>query len=143
MKLFLDSSVLLAAAGSATGASRALFDLAAANQWTLTTSRYCLAETLKNIGKLSPAAIAQWEDVLAGRLVVVQDAVALRKPLAFSKGKDKPVLITALAEDCDALLTLDRKDFATVLNTRVYSLHVCTPAMFLEHQRAQGRLEGL
>ena len=139
----MDSSVLLAAAGSATGASRAVFDLAATNQWTLITSRYCVAETLKNIGKLSPTAATHWEHSLAARLTVAPDAVAIRKPLAFSKGKDKPILITALAETCAALLTLDRKDFATLLDTLVYGLHVCTPAAFLEHQRALGQLCGL
>lgn len=40
VNLFLDASVLLAASGSATGASRALFSLAEPNGWTLTTSPY-------------------------------------------------------------------------------------------------------
>ena len=54
MKLFLDTSVLLAAAGSATGSSRALFLYAAARQWLLISSPYVLNEVLRNLPKLPP-----------------------------------------------------------------------------------------
>lgn len=40
MRLFLDASVLLAAAGSPTGSSRALFHYAGAQGWTLVSSPY-------------------------------------------------------------------------------------------------------
>jgi len=44
VRLFLDTSVLLAAADSATGASRSIFDLSEANNWELLTTDYCLEE---------------------------------------------------------------------------------------------------
>ena len=50
------------------------------------------------------------------------------------------MLITALAETCDYLLTLDRADFAVLLQTRVYGTYVCTPSAFLIRQRAAGVL---
>jgi len=40
MRLFLDTSVLLAASGSASGASRQIFRLAAANSWWLIATPY-------------------------------------------------------------------------------------------------------
>lgn len=52
MRLFLDTSVLLAASGSSRGASRALFSYQPANAWTLVSSGYCVAETKRNVGKL-------------------------------------------------------------------------------------------
>lgn len=44
MNLFLDTSVLLAASGSALGASREIFRRAPANGWTLMTTPYALEE---------------------------------------------------------------------------------------------------
>ncbi len=140
MKLFLDTSVLLAAAGSATGASRAIFVYAASRHWNLCTSRYCVAETVKNILKLPPAAAQVWAPSLHARLDIVTDALVMNKPLSLARGKDKPVLITALAETCDYLLTLDRADFATLLKTNVYGTRVSTPSDFLIHSRATGAL---
>jgi len=62
------------------------------------------------------------------------------RPLLFIKTKDKPILLTALAEQCDVLLTLDRQDFSDFLDTSVYRLWVRTPASFFAHERDQGRL---
>lgn len=140
MKLFLDTSVLLAAAGSTSGASHAVFAYALPQHWTLLTSRYCLAETTKNLAKLPPAAGQLWSHTLRASLTVVTDAVVINKPLALARGKDKPVLITALAEACDYLLTLDRADFAGLLQTSVYGTCVSTPADFLIRLRAAGKL---
>ena len=61
MRLFLDSSVLLAAAGSANGASRAVFSYALAQNWSLISSPYALNEVLHNLaksGSMSQASLA-------------------------------------------------------------------------------------
>jgi hypothetical protein len=47
--IFLDTSVLLAACGSATGSSRALFTLAPQGGWTLMNSFYAANEIVKNL----------------------------------------------------------------------------------------------
>ena len=53
MKLFLDSSVALAASLSATGASRLVFDLAIPQGWTLLVSPWARdADDLKHIAGL-------------------------------------------------------------------------------------------
>jgi hypothetical protein len=49
MRLFLDTSVLLAASGSATGASREIFRLASANEWALVATPYAVEEVLRNL----------------------------------------------------------------------------------------------
>jgi predicted nucleic acid-binding protein len=56
MRVFLDTSVLLAASGSATGASREVFRLAPANRWTLVTTPYVVEEVLRNLPRLPVAA---------------------------------------------------------------------------------------
>jgi hypothetical protein len=58
-------------------------------------------------------------------------------PVLFAK--DRPVLFTAAAW-ADVLLTLDTADFIALLGNSFYALHVLTPGMFLEWQRATGML---
>src|SRR5437016_5345224 len=55
MNLFLDASVVLAACGRPTGASRAVFDMATRNGWTLLTSQYVILEITRNIPRFARA----------------------------------------------------------------------------------------
>lgn len=137
MRLFLDTSVLLAAAGSGNGASRALFSCAAEHGWILVSSPYALSEVLKNLPKLPPAATGEWVR-LRPQVMVVDDVVSLDRPVIFAAGKDRPILFTALAW-ADVLLTLDRIDFANLLGGTFYGLDVLLPHSFLERERTLGR----
>ncbi len=138
MRLFLDASVLLASAGSANGASRAIFSYAAAQKWSLVSSPYAVNEVLRNLGKLSPEATMAWLR-LRPQLVIVDDIVSMDRPVIFAATKDRPILFTALAWT-NALLTLDKADFVDVLGGRFYELDVLLPYDFLERERAAGRL---
>jgi predicted nucleic acid-binding protein len=102
VNLFLDTSVLLAACGSAKGSSRAIFHLAAAAGWTLMSSPYALSEVLRNLGKLPAAATAEWVR-LRQQLRIVDDVVSLDRAVVFFASKDRPILFTALAWS-DALM---------------------------------------
>lgn len=140
MRLFLDSSALLAAAGSVQGASRFVITEAASHDWELISSDYCAEETRRNLSKLRPAAAKVWQKQLAPRVRFVRTTVALDKPLVFPKAKDRPVVITALASRADWLLTLDEGDFQTKLGREIYGLRLATPGEFLLEQRALGAL---
>jgi predicted nucleic acid-binding protein len=106
VNLFLDTSMLLAACGSAKGSSRTIFHLAAAAGWTLMSSPYALSEVLRNLGKLPVAATAEWVR-LRQQLRIVDDVVSLDRAVVFFASKDRPILFTALAWS-DALITLAR-----------------------------------
>jgi predicted nucleic acid-binding protein len=138
VRLFLDSSVLLAAAGSATGASRAVFSYADEQNWSLISSPYTLNEVLRNLGKLPVGATTDWLR-LRLQLIVVDDVVSPDRPVAFAASKDRPILFTALAWST-VLLTLDKADFADVIGGRFYGLDILLPYDFLERERAAGRL---
>jgi hypothetical protein len=75
VRLFLDSSVVLAACGRATGASRALFDWCDGQGWTLQTSSYVLSEVSANLPKLPPPATHDW-GMLRPKLHEVPDIVS-------------------------------------------------------------------
>lgn len=140
MRLFLDTSVLLAAAGSAKGASRYVVTEAAAHGWELFSSDYCAEEANRNLPKLGRSATSVWKKQIAPRVRLVQASLTLDRPLVFPKAKDRPVVITALAARAEWLLTLDEADFHTRLGREVYGLRLATPGEFLQEQRARGTL---
>lgn len=100
MRLFLDSSVLLSAAGSEKSLSRLIVTIAEESEWELVTAFYCRDETSRNIGKFPPKASKTWRD-LQGDLSIAPNALTSNRPLLLSASKDKPVLISALAAKCN------------------------------------------
>lgn len=138
MRLFLDTSVFLAASGSARGASRFLITNAKTHGWELVSSDYCDEETRRNLPKLGRSAATAWKNQIAPRVRFVRADLALDKPLVFPKAKDRPVVITALATRSEWLLTLDEGDFHTKLGREVYGLRIATPGEFLLEQRTKG-----
>ncbi len=141
MKLFLDTSVLLAACGSAQGSSRALFHGAAAEGWKLLASPWVIGEVTRNLVKFPANATAEWLR-LRPHLVIVDDVVSLDRALVFPVSKDRPVLLSALAS-ANVLITLDREDFSGVLGAQFYGLPILLPYDFLERERTAGRLPRL
>ena len=141
MRLFLDTSVLLAAAGSLSGASRALFDYAPVQDWTLLSNPYVLSEVQQNLPNLSASATTEWLG-LRPQLTIVDDVLVLDRAVVFAASKDRPILFTALAF-ADVLLTLDKADFVDLLGREFYGLRVCLPYEFLMTERAAGRLQAL
>ena len=138
MRLFLDASVLLAAAGSSRGASRALFTHSSAQGWALVSSPFALNEVLRNLPKLPTVATAEWLR-LRPHVKVVDDVVSMDRPVIFAASKDRPILFSALAW-ADVLLTLDKGDFGDLLGGAFYGLAVLLPYDFFKRERAAGRL---
>jgi predicted nucleic acid-binding protein len=138
MRLFLDTSVLLAASGSANGASREIFRLSAKNSWTLVATPYVIQEVLRNLSNFPPHASIDWDD-LHGELLLMADVFTADRPAVFATAKDRPILFSALAW-ADVLLTLDRGDFQTLLGNDFYGLKILTPGRFLLRERAAGNL---
>jgi len=130
VRLFLDSSVILSACGSEKSLSRLITLIAKKRGWTLVSSAYCRAEISRNIGKFGVPAMAHWA-ALRAELTWVPDALTTKRPLLLTAAKDKPVLISALADRSQVLLTLDLGDFGPFLGTEVYGTRVTTPRDFL------------
>ncbi len=129
MRLFLDTSVLLAACGSNRGASREIFRGASERGWVLLANPYVLEEVLANLPNLPAAASGDWAR-LRPQLVLVDNVLTLDRPVVFEAAKDRPILFSALAW-ADVLLTLDRGDFGTLLGSTFYGLMILTPGTFL------------
>ena len=138
MRIFLDTSVLLAACRSKSGASRAILDIAAKQDWKLIASPWVRNEVERNLSKFPFESAATWV-ALRSRISLVDDVVSIDRALVFLASKDRPVLITALAW-ADVLLTLDREDFIKVLGSSCYGLPILLPAEFLISERNKSRL---
>lgn len=138
MRLFLDTTVLLAASGSATGASREIFRRALTSRWILISTPYGLEEVIRNLPELPPSASADWA-ALRPALLIMDDVITLDRPAVFPITKDRPILFSALAW-ADVLLTLDQGDFGGLMENPFYGLAVMRPGIFLQRERAAGRL---
>jgi predicted nucleic acid-binding protein len=138
VRLFLDSSVALAASISATGASRIILDSDAAHGWRPLVSPWVLREVRDNLAS-KPAELTRAWLSLRAKVIVEPDELTFDWPLVFDVAKDKPVLCTALA-CADVLLPLDRRDFQRLLGETVYGLRIATPGKFLSAERAAGRI---
>jgi len=89
VRLFLDSSVMIAGAASAEGASRSVFHLARTHEWRLLTTPYAVEETVRNLAAFPPSVTASWLR-LRSQLVVVDDVVTIDKPAVFPVEKADP-----------------------------------------------------
>ena len=140
MKLFIDTSVLLAAAGSGKGASRFIFEHANACGWVLVTTLYCLEEAQRNVARVGHKASTTLRRSLLPKLAFVPTEIAFDKALVFPKTKDRPVLLSALGAESEYLLTLDEGDFQNVIGSQVYGMRVSTPGLFIIAERNAGRI---
>lgn len=68
------------------------------------------------------------------KLEWVPDALTSKRPLLLTASKDKPVLISALADRSKVLLTLEPGDPSPLLDTKIYGTLVTTPRGFLVGQ---------
>jgi predicted nucleic acid-binding protein len=82
VRLFLDTSVLLAASASHRGASREIFRLASANEWVRITTTYVVDEVLRNLPDLPPLVSAEWAR-LRLQLLLMEDVVTVDRPAVF------------------------------------------------------------
>jgi len=140
VRLFLDTSVLLAASGSSKGASRLIVDEAKKNRWQLVSSNYCREETLRNLPKIGEKGEAYFSKTLKRKIKWVTDAWSSEYIVMFPKAKDKPVLLGALAAKSDYLLTLDQVDFEGRLGKQFYGMSIRTPGDWLFEMRDTGTI---
>jgi len=136
VRLFLDSSVMIAAAASEAGASREVFRLASERDWRLMTTPYAVAETIRNIAGFPAVVTTTWLRI-SSQLITVDDVLTIDKPAVFPVSKDRPILFSALAT-ADVLLTLDRADSGRLLGSGFYGLAIMTPGMWLMRDREEG-----
>jgi predicted nucleic acid-binding protein len=138
VNLFLDTSVVLSACCSHSGASAEIFRRAAANNWILIATPYVIQEITRNLPACPKNAAVSWPNFYT-QLQLADDILSFDRPAVFSPAKDRPILFSAFAY-ADVLLTLDQGDFGSIMDRTFYGLPVLRPGAFLQRERQAGRL---
>lgn len=106
-RVFADSSILIAGAGSRTGASRAVLTIAEIGLFKLVVSQQVLEECERNLNKKLPAALPIFTQLLAA----IDPEIVPNPPLSESarwtsiiEAKDAPILAAAVLAKVDRLL---------------------------------------
>lgn len=132
-RVFADACVLIAAAGSRTGASRAVVMLAEIGLIQLVVSRQVLDECERNLQHKLPSALPVFAEMLAAMtLEILPDPASdiVAHFLTMIESKDAPILAAAVNGNVDCLLTLNSKDFTPSV-AHAAKLRIQTPGEFV------------
>ena len=134
IKVFIDTSVLIAGVSSVTGASAAVLDLCEAEVLQMVVSRQVLVEADRNFCAKLPNLVIQFRRFIQSlAMLMVEDppAKAVERAASLIHRKDAPILAAAMASEADYLITLDKKHFLKQKVRHNIPIEVCTPADFL------------
>ncbi len=138
-RVFADATVLVAGAGSRTGASRAVLTMAEIGLYRLVVSRQVLDETERNLRKKLPAALPVFAELMAAigpEIVPDPSSEEVVHWESVIDPKDAPILAAAVTAAPDRFLTLDVKDFIKPVQVAEESgLRIETPAEFVQAVR--------
>lgn len=134
-RVFFDSSVVIAGAFSATGASYILMQLASLTLLEGRISTEVRTEALRNVTGKLPAALPHLRVLLDTALVegAASTDDQLQAVATYADPKDQPILASAVAQYCRYLVTLNEKDFWPPLELIV----VVRPGALLQMLRTQ------
>jgi predicted nucleic acid-binding protein len=136
ISVFVDSSVLIAAAISATGAGRELILLGLHGDVRLMLSTFVLVETQRNLTRKQPAALPMYElfaETLSSAIVDPPESF-VREVARSVEPKDAPIVAAAVQARAEYLATWDRKHLLS-RKERIeasFPISVVTPDRVLE-----------
>ena len=114
IRLFFDSNVLFTAAHNPEGKASLVIELAAAGNWEIVTSAYCLAEARLNLERKHPASLRRLSEIL--RTVRLVPDVAGERCMLLLPEKDRPVFASAQRCKATHFLSGDRHHFGPYMN---------------------------
>jgi predicted nucleic acid-binding protein len=135
IRIFVDTSVLFAAARSETGFARDLIVAGARGNLVLILSRYVIEETRRNLANKAPRALSYFDLFLAfGNVQLVDPPAPLVRQIAADIAlKDAPIVAGAIHAEAKFLATYDRKHLlaqAALIQER-FGITVETPEAIL------------
>jgi predicted nucleic acid-binding protein len=129
MKCFIDANVLFSGANEAS--QMHCFLIKAAKSHELISSDYAREEAIRNIR----AKRSEWE---VGFILIaphIEIVPSIDQALNFEIAeKDRPILATAIAQQCNYLITGDKKDFGHLFRKTIQGVTILTPLMFAQEE---------
>jgi predicted nucleic acid-binding protein len=131
MRIFVDANVLFSAARSV-GAIRTLLQALQSEGHALAADAYVVAEARRNLQSKASADVLAFLEDLLGQIEVRQVSYAEvaheQSLVGWLPEKDRPVLLAAIAMQCDVLLTGDRTHFGEGYGKTFAGVTVYAPA---------------
>jgi putative PIN family toxin of toxin-antitoxin system len=134
VRVFIDTSVLIAGLASEAGASGAVLDLCEAGLVQMVVSRQVLVEADRNFSAKLPDLVDSFRRFIRDlRPLMVEDPPVelVERTAKVVNLKDAPILAAAQSSESDYLITLDKKHFLKVRDQVELPLSVVTPEEFL------------
>lgn len=112
MRIFLDANILFSAAKSS-GAVRHFLAALHASGHVLVADEYVATEAQRNISAKAAPSSVEYLHALLSRIEVasLQPRASRSSAADWLPEKDRPVLLAAIGQQCDALVTGDRTHF--------------------------------
>ena len=138
LKIFLDTSALIAGIASSKGAARAVLQLAEVSLIEVIVSKQVIVEADRNIEEKISEMLNEYREfikILSPILVDDPSQKECEKFLKVINPDDAPILASAVNSRADYLITWDKKHFMSK-DVRAYSdIKIVTPGEFLNHFR--------
>ena len=138
LKVFLDTSALIAGIASSRGAARAVLQLAEVGLIEVLVSKQVIVEGDRNIEMKLPEILSEYREFIKILSPVLIDDPSQKEYEKFCKvinPDDAPILASAVGSGADFLVTWDKKHFMHK-DVQTYSnLKIVTPGEFLKHFR--------
>jgi predicted nucleic acid-binding protein len=138
LKVFLDTSALIAGVASSRGAARAVLQLAEIGLIEVIVSRQVIVEADRNIEEKLPKMLDDYREFMELLSPVLIDDPHQKDVERFLKVinyDDAPILASAVGSGADFLITWDGKHFIGK-NIHIHSnLKIVTPGEFLKYFR--------
>lgn len=136
-RIFLDSSVVIAACGSQSGASHAVIVMAEIGLFKVLISEQVIEESERNITKKLPTTLPILKQIFSTINLEIVPNPAIVDIIELTKiieSKDAPILAAALSAQADRLLSLNTKDFTPSV-AKQSGLILQTPSEFIQEIR--------
>ena len=138
LKVFLDTSALIAGIVSSRGAARALLQLAEIGLIEVFVSKQVIVEADRNIEDKLPEMLSEYREfirLLAPILIEDPHQKDIKRYVTVIHPDDAPILAAAVNAKVDYLITWDRKHFMSK-NIHIHStMKIVTPGGFLKYFR--------
>ncbi len=133
IRVFLDSSVIIAGLASASGGSHRALALAEIGIITPCISADVEREVLRNVAKKLPKAVVHFERLLQelSFTVIETSEQEIERAKAIINEHDAPIIAAAISGGVDWLLSLD-KHFLALKEKETLDFTVATPGEFLQ-----------
>lgn len=135
-RVFIDSSVLIAASISRSGYARDLVLMGVDRLVQLAVSSFVLAETRRNLARKSPGGVTAFDAFIALDFLLCTNPPdrLVREVAHLIESKDAAIVAGALTAHCHTLATFDRRHLLSEARRieEQWGLHVQTPGELVQ-----------